>query len=196
MRRVYEMTEGLRNDLEAFKRQAAEKEKEKELEVRSLQAAMGDMCSENDRLRAENKSKPSLLDRYYKNVLENSSSTRVLLDLNSVPPSEIALEGALVVLTTMYSRPVELAGASQTIDLFNSRPLTRFSDKVPSLSSLGLDITNNEHAFFLQCYMKYPTDPSFCLNEVLDSASSVVSLPPGGAFAPKASVLKKTPRRF
>jgi hypothetical protein len=193
---IKRMYESLRNDLDAFKRQLEEKEKAKEMEVRSLQAAMGDICSENERLKEENESKPSLLDRYYKNVLENSSSTRALLDLNAVPPSEIALEGALVVLTTMYSRPVELAGASQTIDFFNSRSVTKFSNGVPSLRSLGLDMTNKEHVFFLQCYMKYPTDPSFCLNGVLDSASSVVTLPPGGACAPRASVLRKTPRRF
>jgi hypothetical protein len=44
--------------------------------------------------------------------------------------------------------------------------------------------------------MRYPTDLSFCRNGILDPASSVVSILPGGAIPPRASVLKNTPRRF
>jgi hypothetical protein len=53
-----------------------------------------------------------------------------------------------------------------------------------------------EHAFFLKSYMQFPTDPSFCKDGIFDNSSSVISLPPGGALAPRASVLKKTPKRF
>jgi hypothetical protein len=142
MRRIYLLTESLKNDLEAFKKQAADKEKEKELEARSLQSAMGDMANENERLRQENESKPSLLDSYYQNVLEKSSGTRALLDLNKTPPLESAIEGTLVVLATMYGKPIEFAGASKTIDLFNDRPITRVTApilRVPDEGTLGAE---------------------------------------------------------
>jgi hypothetical protein len=60
MRRLYAMTESLKHEMESFKRQAEEKEKAKTDEVRTLQAAMGDMCAENAALKEENDSKPSL----------------------------------------------------------------------------------------------------------------------------------------
>lgn len=44
--------------------------------------------------------------------------------------------------------------------------------------------------------MQFPTDPSFCKDGILDNCSAVISLPPGGANTPRASVLKKTPKRF
>jgi hypothetical protein len=182
---------------ESFKKQFAEKE----IEVRHLQTAMGEMTDTNERLRTKNESKTtrqsvSLLDRYYSDVLENSSGTRSLLNLNDSPPSETALEGALVILKTMYARPLEFAGNTKTIDLVLSRPETRFSKDVAHLTSIGLNLTHPEHQFFHECYMKYSADPSFCVDGVLDSNSSVVSLPTGGAFPPRASVLKQVPRKF
>lgn len=195
-KRIYELTESLKNDLDAFKQQAAEKEKAKDNEVRSLQEAMGEMCNENAKLKEENESKLSVLDNYYKHVFEDSSNTRALIDLEKSPPSEIALEGALTILSTMAAVPVELADSNKIIDLFHLRPITRFSDQVSTLQDLGLTTENREHAFFLQCYMKYPVDSSFCEKNILDHASAVVSIAPGGAFPPKASVLKKTPKRF
>lgn len=40
------------------------------------------------------------------------------------------------------------------------------------------------------------TDPSFCLDGIHDNALAVASISPGGAFAPKVSALKKTPKKF
>lgn len=194
--RIYKMTERLKKDMDDLKKQTTEKEAAKEHEVRKLQEAMSAMHDENIVLREKNESERSLLNCYYKDVLEGASSTRALLDLEKVPPSETAVEGALVVLKTMFSKPVELEGAKKTIELFSSRLVTRFSDDVPTLQSLGLRKDSHEHAFFLRCYMQYPTDGSFCLNNTLDHSSYVVSLPPGGAFPPKASALKKAPRQF
>jgi hypothetical protein len=57
-------------------------------------------------------------------------------------------------------------------------------------------MSNDEHAFFLKCYMQYPTDLAFCLDEILHNVSSVVSISPGGEFSPRASVQKNTPRKF
>jgi hypothetical protein len=196
MQRVYKMTDDLRKDLEEFKRKAAKKEEAKEKEVRQLQEAMGAMVDENALLKEENESKPSLLSEYYTNVLEKSTSTREMLILNDVPPSEVAVEGALVQLSTMYSGPVEFQNSSQTLDFFAARPSTRFSDQMPTLQSIGVSSANVEHAFFLQCYMRYPVDPSFCKDGHLDNASSVISLPPGREVPPRASTLKCTPRKF
>jgi hypothetical protein len=157
---------------------------------------MGTMKSENALLREENESKPSLLNAYYKDVFENSTNTRNMLDLNDILPSEIATEGALVLLATMDSRPVEFKNASKTIDLFTARPATRFLDQVPTLESIGLSLTNIEHSFFIECYMKYPTKPSVCENGILDNTSPVITLPPEGEIPPRASILKCTPKRF
>jgi hypothetical protein len=44
--------------------------------------------------------------------------------------------------------------------------------------------------------MKFQADPSFCPNGILPHNSAVISLPPGGAFLPRASILKKTPKQF
>jgi hypothetical protein len=196
MARIYLMTESLKQDMENFKRQAAEKEAAKDMEVRTLQEAMGAMQDENLQLKQENESKPSVLDSYDKTVFENPSNTNALVNLNVTPPSELAVEGALVILSTMYVRPVEFEGATNVIDFFTDRPSSKFSDQMATLTSLGLTVDHPEHAFFLRCYMRYPTDPSFCQNRSLDSAASVVTLPPGGAVAPRASVLKHTPRKF
>jgi hypothetical protein len=196
MRRIYLLTNSVKSDFDAFKKRAEETEKAKDQEVRSLQEAMGEMVSENAHLKAENKSKLSVIDLYYRDVFEGSSSTRSLLNLEKTPPSETAVEGTLVVFKTMYAKSVEFQGASREIDMFLQRPVTRFSDQVPTLQSLGLTKDNAQHAFFLKCYIRFPTDPSFCLNGVMDTASSVVSISPGGAFPPKAWILKKTPKRF
>jgi hypothetical protein len=59
------------------------------------------------------------------------------------------------------------------------------------MQTLGLDVTNPEHAFFADCCLKLPADPSFCKDGILDSNSSVVSLPPGEAFSPRASIIRK-----
>jgi hypothetical protein len=53
-----------------------------------------------------------------------------------------------------------------------------------------------EHAFFIRCYLRCHTDPSFCSDGVLDNASSVVTVPPGDAVLPRASVLKYTSKHF
>jgi hypothetical protein len=189
-------------------------------EMRQLQSAMGELRNENDRLKDENESKPNqrhfdLIDQYYFDVLGTSSrtqsqsnlptenltlfklpETRSLLDLNNAPSSQAALEGTLVLLKTMYARPVEFSGFTQVSDFINSRPSTRFSNDVASLSSLGLDHSNLQHAFFSECYMKFHTDPSFCPDGVMAQNSTIVSLPPGGTFHPRASVLKQVPRKF
>jgi hypothetical protein len=119
-----------------------------------------------------------------------------LLDLNSIPPSEVALEGTLVVLKTMLSKPVELSRSTKVVDLYQSRPISKFLEDVPTLQSIGLQSFNVEHAFFLKCYMIYSADPSYCQDGILSNVSSIISLSPGGAFPPRASVLKKTPRKF
>lgn len=96
----------------------------------------------------------------------------------------------------MYARPIEFSGQTKIIDLAFGRPITRFSAETQSLPLLGLDPFNTEHAFFSECYLKFPTDPSFCPNGTMPHNSAVISLPPGGAFPPRASILKKTPRQF
>lgn len=154
----------------------------KEDEMRKLQTNLGKTQNENERLREENDSKtntirPTLIDQYYSDVLDKSSSTRSFLDLNTSPPSEPALVGTLVTLTTMKARPLEFSGGTQTIDLVKARPTTRFSKDVQSLTSLGLDTENLEHAFFAECYMKFDTDPSFCINGLVETNSTVVTLP-------------------
>lgn len=113
LERIYALTESLKSDLDAFKKQASEKEMAKEQEVRQLQDTMGTMRAENTQLREENESKPSMLDEYYEDVLEDPSSTRSLIDREKNPPSEIAIEGTLVVPKTMISRPVEFNLSSQ-----------------------------------------------------------------------------------
>jgi hypothetical protein len=118
------------------------------------------------------------------------------VNLNNTSPSENALEGTLIVLRTMFAKPLEFAGEHKRIDLFNAQPQTRFSDEVSPLQSLGLSLDNPEDAFFVKCYMRFPTDPSFCSEGIHNNASAVVGLSPGGAFAPRASALKKTPKKF
>jgi Sec-independent protein translocase protein TatA len=129
MKRIYALTKSLKQDLEAFKKSVADKETAKEMELRTLQEAKGEMKNENAHLREENESKNCVFDSYYADVLEGSLSTESLLDLCKVPPSEVALEGTLVVLKTMFVRPVEFKSASKIIDLFHSRPVTRFSEQ-------------------------------------------------------------------
>jgi hypothetical protein len=135
---------------------------------------------------------------YYKNVLEDPSSSR-LVDLNRTPPSELALEGTLAasVLAAMYSRPIEFDGATKTIDLFKERPRTMFSDQVSSLQSFGLTPADTEHAFFLKCYMQFPADASFCQNGTLDNTLSIVSLP-AWRISPPQSIgsSKKSPKNL
>jgi hypothetical protein len=99
-------------------------------------------------------------------------------------------------LATMFLRPVEIFGATKIIDLFEARPTTRFSDQVQTLDSLGLSMTNTEHAFFIPCYLRYNTDPFFCSNGIFNNTSLVVTIPPGEAVPPRASILKCTPKRF
>jgi hypothetical protein len=64
----------------------------------------------------------------------------------------------------------------------------------PSLPLLGLDLENVEHAFFTECFLKFPTHPSFCPDGIMPNNSAIIELHPGGAFPPRASILKKTPR--
>jgi hypothetical protein len=192
MKRLYQITEQLQSQFEALKKETTDKDKE----VRALQTAMGDISAENASLREENESKSPVLDAYYKDVFESRSNTRMLVDLNVRPPSEAALEGSLTVLNMMFAKPFELSTECKIVDLFQERPQTKFSNEVQSLKSLGLSTEHVEHAFFLKSYMQFPTDPSFCKDRIFDNSSSVISLPPGGALAPRASVLKKTPKRF
>jgi hypothetical protein len=96
----------------------------------------------------------------------------------------------------MYSRPLELSGDTKVIDLINDRSETTFSKDVSNLVSLGLDLSNLEHSFFADCYMKFQADPSFCKDGILNSNSTVVSLPPGGAYPPRASIIKQMPRKL
>jgi hypothetical protein len=188
--------EEMLREFENFRRQSAAKEDE----IHLLQTSMDEMQSENEKLKTENNSKPpngtGLLDRYYEDAFGQASDTRSLLDLEQTPLSEKALEGALVMMATLYSRPLEFSGNTKVIDLLNDRPETRFSSNVPTLSSLGLDDSIPEHAFFLECYMKFLADPSFCKDGKADPNSAIVSMPPGGAFPPRASVIKKFPRKF
>jgi hypothetical protein len=44
--------------------------------------------------------------------------------------------------------------------------------------------------------MSFSTDPSFCSDGIHDNASTVASLSPKGAFAPRSLALKKTPKKF
>lgn len=192
MRRLALLTQGLQTDMEKLK----QTQQEKDDQMRSLQTAMGTLQAANQTLQEENESKLSLLDSYYQTIFAQSSKARLLLDLNISAPSEKALEGLLVIIATMYCRPRELDGNHTILDLFESRPITRFSAEVSSLQSLGLNRRNDEHAFFLTCYMHFPVDSSFVTNGVVTHASAVVSLPPGGACPPRASVLKKAPKRF
>lgn len=113
------MTKSLRKEVDSFKREAEKKEKEKLDEVRCLQAAMGDIQVENARSKAESENEPSLIESFYKDVFKKDSNTRNLLDLNNVPPSELALEGTLVVLKTMTSNPVGLTGFTKVVDYYS-----------------------------------------------------------------------------
>jgi hypothetical protein len=85
---------------------------------------------------------------------------------------------------------------SKIIDFFEARPRSKFADEVATLQSLGLDESNPEHAFFLSCYMRFPTDISCAQNGEIDNSLGVSSLPVGGSFTPRASVLKKIPKEF
>lgn len=57
---------------------------------------------------------------------------------------------------------------------------------------------NYHKIVFVECYMKFCIDPSFCKDGWHDAASNhtVISLPTGNAFPPRASVLKEIPRKF
>jgi hypothetical protein len=192
MKRLYQITKKLQSEFEALKKVTTDKDNQ----VRTLQTAMGTMSAENASLREENESECSVLDAYYKDVFEKRSSTRALIDLNAALPLDNAIEGSLTVLNVMFAKPLEFSNECKTVDLFTDRPQTRFAQEVASLQSLGLSTDNIEHAVFLRSYMQFQTDPSFCKDGILDNSSSVISLPPGGANAPRASVLKKTPKRF
>jgi hypothetical protein len=192
MKRLYQITEKLQSEFEALKKVTTDKDNQ----VRTLQTAIGTMSAGNASLREENESECSVLDAYYKDVFKKRSSTRALIDLNAVPPSDNAFEGSLTVLNVMFAKPLEFSNECKTVDLFTDRPQTRFAEEVASLQSLGLSTDNIEHAFFLRSYMQFQTDPSFCKDGILDNSSSMISLPPEGANAPRASVLKKTPKRF
>lgn len=192
LHRLSLLTQALQSDMEKLK----QSQTEKDTQMRTLQTAMGTLQAENHTLQEDNESKLPILDAYYQSVFKKSSRMRSLLDLNITSPSEKALEGLLVIIATMYSRPRELDSAHVLIDLFENRPITCFSADVSSLQSLGLNRQNDEHAFFLKCYMKFPVDPSFAKDGVVTHASAVVSLPPGGACPPRASILRKAPKRF
>jgi hypothetical protein len=217
MIRQEEMQKHLQAELDLIKNNTASKD----TEMRQLQTSMGQMQNENERLKDENESKygqrqVDLVEQYYMDVLGSSPSTNLavnsnerprlptaqipstcsLLDLNDAPPSQPALEGTLVLLQTMYARPLEFSDYTQVTDLFGTRPTTRLSREVSPFTSLGLDLSNVEHVFLSECYLKFHTDPSFCPNGVMDTNSTVVSLPPEKAFPPRASVLKQIPRKF
>lgn len=118
------------------------------------------MHNGNKRLKNENESKPlatriDLLDQYYVDVYSQTSDTRSSLDLERDPPSETAIEGTLVMLATLYARPIEFSGNTKTIDLLNDRTETKFYKDIPTSSSLGPNISNPEHAFFSDCYLNF-----------------------------------------
>lgn len=92
-----------------------------------MQTAMGKVQVVNTSPKAEIEIKPSILESFYKDVFGNRPNTRLLVDLNCTPLSEKPMEGALVVLTTVYAKPTKLTGETRTIDLFDQRPLTKFS---------------------------------------------------------------------
>lgn len=76
-----------------FKRQTAAKDDE----IRTLQTSMGEMQSENEKLKNENESKSAckrtgLLDQYYNDVYGQASDTKSLLDLDKAPLSKKALD--------------------------------------------------------------------------------------------------------
>lgn len=170
------------------------------------------MKAENAQLHEENDNKLTVLDHYYQDVFEKSSnnnfqtganinqapSLRQQIDLNVTPPSELAMDGALIILKTMTSQPVEFtSGQSKVIDFFDGRPHTKFSTEVATLQFLGLEkLTNPEHAFFLSCYMRFRTDASYAENGSIDNSMGLASLPIGGAFSPRASVVQKIPKQF
>jgi hypothetical protein len=170
--------EEMRKEFEAIKQQTTAKENE----ARLLHSSMETMNNENERLCEEVESEQVVrpigpLSSYYADVLDKSPSTRSFLDLNKAPMSEKPLKGALIILTTMYARPVEFSGNVKIIDLVNARPITRFSNDVSSFSSLGLNRSILQHAFFAECYLKFPADPSFCPEGVMSSNLAVISLP-------------------
>lgn len=192
LKRLLQVTESLKSDVDTL-RQATQ---DKETQVRTLQSTMGEMQTENTTLKQEIERKPSAIDSYYKDVFEKQSNIRPMIDLNRSPLSKIALEGALIILKTMHTKPLELSDECETIDLFIDRPQTRFSEDVSTLQSLGISRTNPEHAFFTRCYMQFQTDPSFCSDGNHNNALAVAILSPGGAIAPRASALKKIPKKF
>jgi hypothetical protein len=192
IKRLCQVTENLRVELEELNQATADKENQ----VRTMQTAMDEVQAENTNLKAEIESEPSVLDLFYRDVFEKQSNNKILIDLNRTPPSEKAMDGALTILKTMFAKPVEFMGELRNTNLFENRPETRFSQEVQTLQSLGLSAQNMEHAFFIRCYILFPTDPSFCSDGIHDNASTVASLLPGGAFAPRALALKKTPKKF
>lgn len=164
---------------------------------------MGDIEAENKRLKEDNTSKSTHpsgplgpLASYNRDVARNYATYRKFFNPNVAQPSEASIEGALVILTTMFARPIELAKSVTLTDLVNGRPAFRFASEVPTLSSLGLDLKQPEHAFFAKCYMQFPTDPAFCKDGIPPQNSNVISLPPGSAFPPRASILKKMPKNY
>jgi hypothetical protein len=83
----------------------------KEQEVRSLQTSMGEMVNQDERLKDQNKSKqPSKMlgpiACFYFDTRDKAPSARDSVDLNKEPPSEKLIEGALVIMTTMFAAPV------------------------------------------------------------------------------------------
>jgi hypothetical protein len=103
-----------------------------------MQTAMGEVRAKITNLKAEIESEPSVLDLFYRDVFEKQSNNRILIDLNRTPPSEKAMEGALTILKTMFTKPVEIMGELRNTNLFENRPETRFSQEVQTLQSLGL----------------------------------------------------------
>lgn len=76
---------------------------------------MGEMQNENERLKAENdlskshRSCTNLIDLYYPDAFGSTSAVRKFLDLEHNHPSETAIEGTLVTLTTLFARPLEFS---------------------------------------------------------------------------------------
>lgn len=160
-----------------------------------LQGHLGTVEAENKTLREENESKQcdkSILGCF----TTDSFGQNDVMDLNTVPPVESAIEGALTILTAMFARPIEFTDQTASLDLFENRPRTSFSENIQKLQSLGLDRSNPEHSFFLSCYMSYHVAPDFCKEGILPEFSGIVSFGPGGSQTPRHSVLKKLPRKF
>jgi hypothetical protein len=101
-----------------------------------------------------------------------------------------------MILTAMYTPPVEFS-QMQSFDFFSNRPRTEMDDWVSTLQSIGLNPEANfQHRFFIDCYMQYLTAPDFCKNGIYEPFPFSLDQPAGPSHPPRASILKKKPKRM